>query len=354
MRVYFYHTEDVQFIYGEWQKGKFPGHFLYGATHLCDHGIRLLMHRHREFGSRLMNALYVAWQIISHARSIDAVYATHYKYLEIIIFLRALGLFRKPIVLWHHQPIITPRKRWREMLGRLFYRGIDEMLFFSEKLVGDSLQSPKARPERLHVGHWGADLDYYDRLMKASPAECHEGFISTGRERRDMRTLVEAFNSTGARLDIYLNKSNCGIDYEGMFREMKVGANVGVHFMSGYQQANLSTTVYHSACVVICCLETQYTVGLTTVVEALALGLPIICSRNPQIPVDFDKEGCGIAVDYYDVEGWKKAIGYISTHPEEARQMGQRARELAETLYNDRHCAADAAALLLKYDKKRQ
>ena len=346
MRIYFYHTEDTQYIYGEWEKGKFPGHFLYGATHLREHGIDMIMHKHRDFKSRLSSALYVLGQILKNYGDIDAVYATHYKFLELVIFLRALGLFRKPIVIWHHQPIITPRRKWREWLGRLFYRGIDDMFFFSQKLYDDSLKSAKARRDRMHVGHWGADLDFYDRIMAECQTESHEGFISTGRERRDMRTLVSAFNEAGAPLDIYLNKSNCGIDYERMFKEMKVNDNVRVHFMSGYQQANLSTTVSRSACVVICCMETKYTVGLTTVVEALALGLPVICSRNPQIPVDFDKEGCGISVPYYDKDGWVKAVEYIARHPEEARRMGERGRKLAEKVYNDKACAAEVAQVI--------
>lgn len=351
MRIYFYHTEDTQYIYGEWEKGQFPGHFLYGATHLREHGIDMIMHKHRDFSGRLRAAVYVLWQILKNYGKIDAVYATHYKFLELVIFLRALGLFRKPVVIWHHQPIITPKKKWREWLGRLFYRGIDDMFFFSQKLYDDSLKTKKARQERMHVGHWGADMDYYDRIMKEHPVDQHVGFISTGRERRDMKTLVAAFNETDARLDIYLNKSNCGIDYEQMFRNMEVRDNVNVHFMSGYQQANLSATVYHSACVVICCLETRYTVGLTTVVEALAFGLPIICSRNPQIPVDFDKEKCGITVPYYDKEGWIRAIRYVQEHPDEARKMGQRARQLAEQMYNDRRCAAEVAQVLKKYER---
>ena len=351
MRVYFYHTEDVQYIYKEWQEGRFPGHFLYGATLLRNYYIDLIMHQHRDYPSRLRTAVYVMFQILKNYRRIDAVYATHYKYLELVIFLRAIGLFRKPIILWHHQPIVTPKKKWREWLGRLFYRGIDEMLFFSQKLVDDSLKSRKARKDRMHVGHWGADLNFYDRIMREHPTDHHKGFISTGRERRDMKTLVAAFNQTGAPLDIYLNKSNCGINYEQMFREMEVRDNVKVHFLSGYQQANLSTSVYQSACIVICCLETNYTVGLTTVVEALALGLPIICSRNPQIPIDFDKEGCGISVDYYDTAGWVDAIRYIQNHPDEAAKMGRKARQLAEKVYNDRRCAEDVAELIYKYER---
>ena len=134
MTVYFYHTENVQYMYEGWSKGTFPGHLLYGATHLKEHGINIVQHKFREFGERrLPMMLYVAFQVLFCTEGFEAIYATHYKGLEIIILLRALHLYRKPIVIWHHQPIITPKKKWREWLGRLFYKGIDEMFFFSKK-----------------------------------------------------------------------------------------------------------------------------------------------------------------------------------------------------------------------------
>ena len=343
MKIYFYHTEDVQYIYDRWKRNAFPGHFLYGATHLADHGIEMVMHRHRDFATRIQTAIYTAWRILTCRERLDAVNATHYQGLEIIIFMRALGLFRPKTIVWLHQPVIKTGKRWRDWIGKLFYKGMDRIFLFSRKLYDDSLSTGKARPCQMRVGHWGPDLDFYDRLMEANPVEQRRGFISTGRERRDFRTLVEAFNATGEQLDIYLNKKNCGLDYEALFGQMAVKGNVRLHYVSGYQQDKLCLPVHRAACVVICCMETNYTVGLTTVVEAMALGLPIICSRNPQIPIDFDKEGCGISVPYYDTKGWADAIRHIASHPAEAAEMGRRGRLLAEKAFNDKICAAQVA-----------
>ncbi len=47
MKVYFYHTQDIQRIMREWGEGRFPGHYLYGATQLGDHGIDVVFHRYR-------------------------------------------------------------------------------------------------------------------------------------------------------------------------------------------------------------------------------------------------------------------------------------------------------------------
>ena len=81
-------------------------------------------------------------------------------------------------------------------------------------------------------------------------------------------------------------------------------------------------------------MDFPYTVGLTTLVEAFALGIPVICSRNPNFEVDIDKEGIGITVEYGDAQGWIKSIQYIAEHPNEAKEMGRKARQLAEQRFN--------------------
>lgn len=354
MNVYFYHTQNIQYCLSRMKAGEFPSHFLYGACHLGDSGIGVVYHRSpRHDMPRLKTALYTAWRVLTCREHFDAVYATHYKGLELLILLRALRLFRKPIVVWHHQPIVTPHSRLREWGGRLFYRGMDRLIFFSQKLFDDSLHSPKADPKRLVVGHWGADLDFYDRIgEKVGKAKRGNGeftFIATGKEQRDQHTLIEAFNRTGLRLDLYIGINpdpsipNPNLDAVNSFRP---AANINVVKICGLLPYEIALDVARASCVAICCNRTRYTAGLTTVVEALALGLPVICSRNPQIPVDFEAERCGIAVDYGDTDGWQRAIEWIASHPDEARLMGERGRRIAEQRFNDRLCAREVAGWL--------
>lgn len=349
MKVYFYHTQNIQYCLSRMQQGEFPSHFLYGACHLSSSGIDVVYHRSpsKEM-SRLKTALYTAWRVLTCREHIDAVYATHYKGLELLILLRAIGIFRKPIVVWHHQPIVTPKSKLREWGGRLFYRGMDRLIFFSQKLVDDSLHSPKANPKRMVVGHWGADLDFYDR-MRNQEKDAGFVFIATGKEQRDQHTLIEAFNRTGLPLKLYIGINpdptvpNPNLD---AVRSYKPAANIDVREICGLLPYEIALDVAKAQCVAICCKHTRYTAGLTTVVEALALGLPMVCSRNPQIPIDFDREGCGISVEYGDVEGWQRAISYLASHPDEARRMGERGRQIAEERFNDRQCASEVAAVL--------
>ena len=99
------------------------GHLLYGATHLKISFIDMIMHKHVGYPTGFFLALDTFWQIIMCCRSFKVIYATHYKGLEILIFLRALGLFNKLIVVWHHQPIITPSNKLRDLLDDCFIVG---------------------------------------------------------------------------------------------------------------------------------------------------------------------------------------------------------------------------------------
>lgn len=345
MRVYFHHTQDTQLILGLHARGEYPSHFLYGAVELArqpgvevifDAGLAVGQGRRR---SRLWRN---TWRILSQQRHFDVLYGTSFNGLELVILLRALGLMRRPIALWHHQPIVTSRSQWRELVARFFYRGIDRMFFFSQPLIEQSLLSGKARVGRMQVADWGPESAFYDRV--APSAEGRPVFISTGKEERDMPTLIEAAGRAGASLDIHLRKQTGKVDYERELGALSIPACVRVHWTEGLLYGALARTVARARCVVICCRPTNYTVGLTTLVEAMGLGLPVIATRNRAFPFDIDTEGMGITVEYGDVAGWERALRWVMEHPEEARRMGERGRRLAERRFNIQHTAEQVAA----------
>ena len=338
-RVYFYHTQDTMRIVREWKEGKFPGHFLYGALQLEQYGFDIIWHDQIHIYKRVQDTLKATWKILTCRKHYDVLYATHTRGIEPIILLHAMGLYRKRIVVWHHQPIVKAKNSLREALARLFYRGMDHMIFFSEKLMHDSLQSQKADPARMSMVHWGADLAFYDSLKPDGTQPCL--FISTGKELRDYKTLTEAFNNTGQPLTLYTAK-----EQREAFKNLEVKDNIDLHFGTRLMPYELSLLVAQSQCVCICCQPSNYTVGLTTVVEAMALGIPILCTRNPQMPMDLEAEGCGIYMEPYDTAGWERAIQYIISHPEEAKEMGRKGRLLAEKYYNVEQCGREVAQLL--------
>ena len=349
MKVFFYHIFPVSEELENWEKGQFPGHLLYGLTHLKQHGITACFYGKgfHFWMKRWKLMLYNLWYLL-FKYDYDLLYAVTHRGIELIILLRALGLFKKPIVLWHHTAVINPSNYGRRKLSELFYKGIDKMFFFSEELANRSINTGKVKKENAIVIHWGADLSYYSKLMTINRSQ---RFISTGIENRDFITLIKAFNETNAVCDIY-TRPFVGRDYLQEVRQnVTVKGNINFHIVNKTipEMAKLVSSAY---CVVICCSEYPYTVGLTTLIEAMALGLPIIVTDNPTFEMDIEKEKAGIKVAYGDVNGWKNAINYFVTHPEEANRMGKNARILAEKRYNLDILSVEVAQVLLSFEKQ--
>ncbi|KAA4017922.1 glycosyltransferase family 1 protein, partial [Bacteroides ovatus] len=153
LTIYFYHTRLTRESYEEWKEYKFPGHILYGLPLLENYGIHSVMHKCKYFSSRLKLMFYATKEILFCKEKYDVLYATSFRGIEPVIFLRALGLYRKPIVIWHHTAVVTNPKPWREQISRLFYKGIDQMFLFSRKLIQDSQKTRKAPSLKLKLIH---------------------------------------------------------------------------------------------------------------------------------------------------------------------------------------------------------
>lgn len=293
MKIYYYHTQDAEHIISEWKRGRYPSHLLYGATCFAENGIDIVMHKHHQASNRIVRMFRVAWQVMRCRESYDVLYGTSHRGLELLIMLRALGIYNHSICLWHHQPI-TKAKGWlREHVARLYYRGIDQMFMFSDTIVEISKLSVKARPERMHVIHWGADIDYYDRFMREHPSE-RSGFISSGMERRDMPTLISAFNNTGLPLRIFSIKSYLGNDYEKIIGAIHRRENITVTFNNRLMIDELTAEVNHSACVVICCQPTITPWDLPQWSRLLRSDCPLYAHVTRRCPLTLRKKG----VDY--------------------------------------------------------
>lgn len=349
MKVYFIHSQDTAAIMRMHAEGSYPSHFLYGALELPQEGVEVVIDRHNAARSRAAFALRMAWRVLTCREHIDAVYGTSFHGLELLILLRAIGLLRKPIALWHHQPA-EPAQSWlRERFAKLFYRGIDRFFFFSQLLLEQSVACGKVKRERAMVVDWGYDLHWCALPSKTSAppiSRSTKRFVSTGKERRDMPTLIEGARRAGAEIDIYLPDGNCEVDYRAVVAQLSLPAGVRLNWSSGLLYGALAQTVAAAQCVCICCLPTNYTVGLTTVMEALALGLPMIVTKNATFPFDVEAEGVGLSVAVGDVDGWAQALRYMQEHPAEAREMGRRGRALAERRFNISHTARQVAAAL--------
>lgn len=269
-------------------------------------------------------------------RKCDFVYMT-YLYeqpLILISLLKALGLFRhRKILAISHKQLKTGYSTFSRFIYRLVYKHIDMFFFHSQQNLDDSVALGLVDRPRTKFFYWGDELAYVDRTYQMSMGDF---FISTGRENRDFDLMINAFSKTNAKLELYTNRINYGNNYEALEAYQNKYPNVNIQFVdkSNDTTLRLAQRTAECRCVMIPLMRNHvnYCVGLTSIIEAMAMCKPIISSPNPYSPVDIAKEKIGIVAD--SLEDWIAAIQFMQDHPDEAEAMGKRARLLAERLYN--------------------
>jgi glycosyltransferase involved in cell wall biosynthesis len=322
-----------------WKNKKYRGELLYGLTHFKETGLGVILplfkeHRSYERKSWIPNLL----DILREKRKYDIVYAAYYSGLEALIYLRGLRLYRKKIVIWQHRPIEKPKGKnfIRRFLYRVFLNGIDKFIFFGENARNESLESGILPKRKTAVLNWGPDIEFFDHLLEqASGKEFSDvRFISTGRDHRDFETLIKAFQGLSARLDLYVITKELFEKYENS------GENITVHLIesnASFESSLLSSytvglALAKSSVVIICSeavTNVKQSFGLTSLVEATALGKPSIVTRNRYIPQYFEDNRVGLFINPGNVEELKAAIIKISSDQQLRHQLGSNSRKFA-------------------------
>lgn len=344
-------------VWAQVRRGEKPDHHLYGLDQLQARGhqvtvvgdggssiARWLAWVTR--GGRLpipLGHIERQWSAWRRLREADVVYAPCGGELTALAYLRALGLLDTPLVAIEHHALNPGRlAAWRAPWLRLQARGTDRWLALSRQVAGQiDRHLPTSRPRATALA-WGPDRRFYPRA--GGPGA---GVLAAGRTGRDFLTFGRAASRAGypARIvclgqDLHPDFARFGahvrIDTPGRGAVFTYPEMMGLH-----QEARVLAIPLHASPASLA--------GLTSLVDALALGKPVIMTRNPYIDLDIEALGIGRWVDAGDEEGWVAAIAWFRDHPDEAERMGRRARSLVDEgrLHSDAFADAVEAELTL-------
>jgi glycosyltransferase involved in cell wall biosynthesis len=336
-----------------WENKRYRGDLLYGLTHFERNNLKFIFpqfkkYRTIESSSWIPNML----DILREKREYDIVYTPYYEGLQALIYLRALGLFRKRIVLWSHPPIEKRGSFLRLSLYKVFLKGIDKIIFTNKEAQKQSIESGLVAENKTAVLNWGPDLDFFNNIMNEVSGQEYEDvrFISTGVDHRDFETLVNAFKGLTLKLDLYLTEKELYEKYKD------VAENIMVHFIE--QKGSMESSLLSSYTVakeqakssvsVICSkpvTDRKLSFGLTSLLEATGLGKPVVITRNSYMPQRFIDNNIGLLVNPDDVEDLRKNIIKIGTDSELRRRLSENSRRLALEKYNLEFFTRDLASL---------
>jgi len=177
--------------------------------------------------------------------------------------------------------------------------------------------------ERLHMIPFGIDHHFFSPMMDVDQ---QTGLIvSLGEIRtRDYATLFEAVDGLTAQLLVAASGSWYAREKAASL-DSAVPENVTV---SGrFSRAELKMLYTQSQFIVLPLYDVPFSAGATALLEAMCMGRAVIVTRSRGI-LDYVIDGeTGILVDPGDVAGMREAVRDLLAHPEEARRLGQNARQ---------------------------
>jgi len=350
MKVLFLNNYDMRDGFEKWREGVYPGHHLWGATHLNEFGVSVEILPFERFSKvnnywrvqRLLGLSQLSMRgLDQQLRALfrggyDVVYSGCQNHTFLLARLRALGLLNKPVVAIIHHPIP------QGTVGKHFFNGHDRLICLSKKVRASLLADYDLEAEKVIKLDWGVDLEFYGQYCKVPVHGTGRppAIISAGKSNRDHDVLVNSVIGLDCEVHIYCSENS---------RPSIAPLPRNVFVTHGPKRTNAIAypeliRIYRDAYAIAIPLNAADALaGLTSLMDALAIGRPVIMTRNPYIDIDIEALGIGIWVDAGDVAGWKSAISKLLADPGLALEMGERARQLCEKDFNIRQFSESLA-----------
>jgi glycosyltransferase involved in cell wall biosynthesis len=183
--------------------------------------------------------------------------------------------------------------------------------------------------EKVALLHWPVDLKYW-RPMGNVPNKI---ICSVGREMRDYGTLIKALEGTGIRCHIAAGGLTNGDKKDAWLKD--VSGNLPSNITVGKKNYTELRSLYaESMFVVIPLFPTDTDNGTTSILEAMAMGKAVICTKVDG-QRDVIRDGVnGIFVPPNDPKALREAIEFLTANPDIANRMGLEGRKFVEQYHS--------------------
>ncbi len=202
-------------------------------------------------------------------------------------------------------------------------RRLDKIFVYAQAQYDWGVDRLGIAPETLALIPFHADDRFYRPL--AAPVNPNQ-ICSAGLEWRDYPTLIEAVAAL-PHLSVKLAAASPWSKHEDQTAGRALPPNVDAR---RYDYAGLRALYAESSFVVVPLRETDFQAGVTTILEAMAMGKAVAATRTTgQTDVITDGEN-GLLVAPGDVAGWRRAITRLQDDDGLRERLGRNARRWVE------------------------
>ena len=203
-------------------------------------------------------------------------------------------------------------------------RRMDTIVLYADAQQRWAVDQLGIAPEKLALIPFHADASFY-RPLPGTPVNPDQ-ICAAGLEWRDYPTLIDAVAAM-PELTVKLAAASPWSKHENETAGRTLPPNVDAR---RYSYGELRALYAESAFVVVPLKETDFQAGITTILEAMAMGKAVIATRTTgQTDVIRDGEN-GLSVAPGDVAGWREAIARLRGDPALRERLGRNARRWVE------------------------
>lgn len=299
------------------KKGLQPAHHNWGVDFLSSKGHDVkYMHIKSTGGIKCrINNIIKCLSNISYFNKFDAIIAFANPIIGFAAFLKQIGLIKCQLfTVVHHY------HRFMELSN-----GYDKIFFLSKKIMELTKNKYPHLEKKMVYLEWGADLAFYEdtyQEIKRNMKEKRINLISNGKTDRDLELITKACDNLNLPLIIITDKAYIkSAISSGIKGKNAITYKDLLHYMS---QCKISLIP------IIPTRSKTSLCGLTSFLDACALGQPIIMSDNTNISIDIEKLGIGLYYKAGDEEDLLKKIDFVASNNDYLNKCGYNARLYAE------------------------
>jgi glycosyltransferase involved in cell wall biosynthesis len=294
-----------------------------------------------------LTALWMAWRGLRLARRLDVVVTdSEHVGLPLGVLLRLTRSSCRQVLVVHR--VSTPLKRL--LIRRLVGGGVSRYVVsfaHCESVLAELGVATERRvlvPYMVDTSFWAPSPPAPEAA--AAPDATAAGapsrrICAAGLERRDYPTLVEAVRDLDVEVAIAAaspwSRGRDGLDGAAL------PANVRLCRCSHRELRDLYAS---SLATVVPLVENDMQAGITTIVESLAMGRPVVVSRTTGQRGTVVDGVTGLEVEPGDPAALRRALRWLLDHPEEGRRMGEEGRRRMLASMTVEHWARRMAALV--------
>jgi glycosyltransferase involved in cell wall biosynthesis len=264
--------------------------------------------------------------LAAHARlgEFDAVYVNAESLGVPLSLLSQLRPDRPRLVCVGHRLLTGRKKLFFRVLKA--HKNIDRLFVYASTQEAFAVGPLGIEQRRVQRIPFHADTRFFHPLLDVTPEP--KQLCAVGREGRDYPTLFAALQGL-PEFSLKLTSASPWSKKLDSSRVRAVPGNVECAQVP-YTDDELRTLYASSGIVCVPLHATDFQAGITAILEAMAMGRPVIATRTAGLSdVLWHEENC-LTVAPGDISGWREAIQRLAEDPALAARLGVRGRRWVE------------------------